>query len=431
MFGFFRRLKSVFTPSPASESESAQSPDPLVAEPPSPQVARSPEAQISGAHDAAVAEPPNPQLSASPSAEVVANAQTQASLPAPVVATQQSALPTVVAASLKPEAMTLAPAAADAASTNDEAGSKDDGASKRGWFARLKGGLAKTRNQLADLFGVVKVDEQMLEDLESALIQADAGIAATESLIAALRQVIKQEKLTDGQAVRYRLRDLIRDRLIPLEGGIDLDRSTPLVLMIAGVNGAGKTTSIGKLARHVQREGKSVLLAAGDTFRDAAREQLAIWGERNGVEVIAQQGGDPAAVAFDAVSAGRARQSGVVMIDTAGRLPTQSHLMDELKKIRRVIGKAMSDAPHEALLILDGNTGQNMLHQVKAFDEAISLSGLVVTKLDGTAKGGALLALAHQLKDRPIPVYFIGVGEGVDDLQAFRAEEFANALLDC
>ena len=431
MFGFFRRLKSVFTPSPASESESAQAPDPLVAEPPSPQVARSPEAQIAGAHDAAVAEPPNPQLSASPSAEVVANAQTQASLPAPVVATQQSALPTVVAASLKPEAMTLAPAAADAASTNDEAGSKDDGASKRGWFARLKGGLTKTRNQLADLFGVVKVDEQMLEDLESALIQADAGIAATESLIAALRQVIKQEKLTDGQAVRYRLRDLIRDRLIPLEGGIDLDRSTPLVLMIAGVNGAGKTTSIGKLARHVQREGKSVLLAAGDTFRAAALEQLAIWGERNGVEVIAQQGGDPAAVAFDAVSAGRARQSGVVMIDTAGRLPTQSHLMDELKKIRRVIGKAMSDAPHEALLILDGNTGQNMLHQVKAFDEAISLSGLVVTKLDGTAKGGALLALAHQLKDRPIPVYFIGVGEGVDDLQAFRAEEFANALLDC
>ena len=431
MFGFFRRLKSVFTPSPASESESAQAPDPLVAEPPSPQVARSPEAQIAGAHDAAVAEPPNPQLSASPSAEVVANAQTQASLPAPVVATQQSALPTVVAASLKPEAMTLAPAAADAASTNDEGGSKDAGASKHGWFARLKGGLAKTRHQLADLFGVVKVDEQMLEDLESALIQADAGIAATESLIAALRQVIKQEKLTDGQAVRYRLRDLIRDRLIPLEGGIDLDRSTPLVLMIAGVNGAGKTTSIGKLARHVQREGKSVLLAAGDTFRAAAREQLAIWGERNGVEVIAQQGGDPAAVAFDAVSAGRARQSGVVMIDTAGRLPTQSHLMDELKKIRRVIGKAMSDAPHEALLILDGNTGQNMLHQVKAFDEAISLSGLVVTKLDGTAKGGALLALAHQLKDRPIPVYFIGVGEGVDDLQAFRAEEFANALLDC
>lgn len=423
MFGFFRRLKSVFTPSPTSESESAQAPDPQVAEPPSPQIAESPSPQDS--------ESPDPQLVQSSRAEVVANTQTQASPPAPVGATQQSALPTEVAAPLKPEAMTLAPASADAASTNNEGGSKDEGASKRGWFARLKGGLAKTRNQLADLFGVVKVDEQMLEDLESALIQADAGIAATESLISALRQTIKQEKLHDGQAVRYRLRDLIRDRLIPLEGGIDLDRSTPLVLMIAGVNGAGKTTSIGKLARHVQREGKSVLLAAGDTFRAAAREQLAIWGERNGVEVIAQQGGDPAAVAFDAVSAGRARQSGVVMIDTAGRLPTQSHLMDELKKIRRVIGKAMSDAPHEALLILDGNTGQNMLHQVKAFDEAISLSGLVVTKLDGTAKGGALLALAHQLKDRPIPVYFIGVGEGVDDLQAFRAEEFANALLDC
>ena len=328
-------------------------------------------------------------------------------------------------------ALEPAPAPAQEPAPAKELAPEPEAQSRLTWFARLKGGLSKTRSKLADLLGVVAIDEQLLEDLEVALIQADAGVAASESLIAALRQAIKQEKLKDGEAVRFWLRDLIRDRLKPLEGGIDLDRSTPLVLMIAGVNGAGKTTSIGKLARHVQREGKSVLLAAGDTFRAAAREQLAIWGQRNGVEVIAQQGGDPAAVAFDAVSAGRARQSGVVMIDTAGRLPTQSHLMEELRKIRRVIGKAMSDAPHESLLILDGNTGQNMLHQVKAFDEAISLTGLVVTKLDGTAKGGALLALAHQLKDRPIPVYFIGVGEGLDDLQAFRAEEFANALLDC
>jgi fused signal recognition particle receptor len=201
-------------------------------------------------------------------------------------------------------------------------------------------------------------------------------------------------------------------------------------MMITGVNGAGKTTSIGKLARHLRREGKSVLLAAGDTFRAAAREQLALWGSRNEVDVISQQGGDPAAVAFDAVAAGRARGTGVVMIDTAGRLPTQQHLMDELKKVRRVLAKAMDGAPHEVLLVLDGNTGQNMLAQVRAFDDAVQLTGLIVTKLDGTAKGGALAALAHTRRERPIPVYFIGVGEGIDDLQAFSAEEFAGALVD-
>jgi len=377
MFGFFRRIKAALAPTP----DAAQAPSVDAAQPPSVDAKHPPSVESK--------QPPSVDARHRP-AEVQAFAEESTEAPAQV----------------KP-------------------------AERISWFARLKGGLAKTRNQLAELFGVVNVDEPLLEDLEAALIQADAGVAAAESLIGALRQAIKQDKLKDVEAVRYRLRDLIRDHLIPLEGGIDLDRSTPLVLMIAGVNGAGKTTSIGKLARHVQREGKTVLLAAGDTFRAAAREQLAIWGERNGVEVISQQGGDPAAVAFDAVSAGRARQSGVVMIDTAGRLPTQSHLMDELRKIRRVIGKAMSDAPHESLLILDGNTGQNMLHQVKAFDEAISLTGLVVTKLDGTAKGGALIALAYQLKQRPIPVYFIGVGEGLDDLQAFRAEEFANALLDC
>jgi len=244
-----------------------------------------------------------------------------------------------------------------------------------------------------------------------------------------LRSVVRKQRLATGEQAREALRKIIADLLRPLERPIDIDRAEPLVMMIAGVNGAGKTTSIGKLAHHLRREGKSILLAAGDTFRAAAREQLAEWGKRNDVQVIAQQGGDPGAVAFDAVTAGRARKIGVVMVDTAGRLPTQTHLMQELRKIHRVIGKAMPDAPHECLLVLDGNTGQNMLAQVKAFDEAVPLTGLIVTKLDGTAKGGALVALAHQRRDAPIPVYFIGVGEGIDDLQAFSADEFAQALL--
>lgn len=317
-------------------------------------------------------------------------------------------------------------AASREAAVRDPAGSDQGG----GWLTRLKRGLSKTRGQLAGFFGFVEIDEGQLEDLETAMICADVGVAASQSLIAELRARIKALKLRDGESVRRCLQQILVERLKILEGGIDLDRVTPLVIMIAGVNGAGKTTSIGKLARHVQREGKTVLLAAGDTFRAAAREQLTIWGQRNGVEVIAQQGGDPAAVAFDAVSAGKARRTGVVMIDTAGRLPTQTHLMEELRKIRKVIGKAMTDAPHESLLILDGNTGQNMLHQFKAFHDVAELTGLVVTKLDGTAKGGALLALAHQLSEKPLPVYFIGIGEGLDDLQPFRAEEFASALLD-
>jgi fused signal recognition particle receptor len=202
------------------------------------------------------------------------------------------------------------------------------------------------------------------------------------------------------------------------------------VVMIAGVNGAGKTTSIGKLAYTFQQQGASVLLAAGDTFRAAAREQLMQWGARNNVTVIAQDGGDPAAVAFDAVNAGRARGAAVVMVDTAGRLPTQLHLMEELKKIRRVIGKADGNAPHEVLLVIDGNTGQNALAQIRAFDAAVNLTGLVVTKLDGTAKGGTLAAVAAGSQGvRPVPVYWIGVGEGLEDLQPFVADEFANALL--
>jgi fused signal recognition particle receptor len=327
-------------------------------------------------------------------------------------------------------------AAAETAETEaDEAAPSDVATAqaptdRRPWMARLKQGLSRTRGNLAGLFIGVKVDEALFEELETALLVSDAGVEATAALLASLRDRVRRQRIEDAAQVKEALRDLLADLLRPLEQPIDIDRATPLVMMITGVNGAGKTTSIGKLAKHLRQEGKTVLLAAGDTFRAAAREQLAQWGSRNEVEVIAQQGADPAAVAFDAVSAGRARGTGVVLVDTAGRLPTQAHLMQELGKIRRVTAKAMQGAPHEVLLVLDGNTGQNMLAQVKAFDDAAQLTGLIVTKLDGTAKGGALVALAHTRREQAIPVYFIGVGERIDDLQAFSADEFAAALVD-
>jgi fused signal recognition particle receptor len=301
---------------------------------------------------------------------------------------------------------------------------------RTGWIKRLRAGLSRTSGQLAGLFGLTRIDEALFEQLETALLVADTGIETTTWLLARLRDRVKKERLETGEDVRQALRAILTELMAPLEAPIDLDRSSPQVWMVTGVNGAGKTTSIGKLAHLLRRENKSVLLAAGDTFRAAARAQLAEWGARNDVAVIAQDGGDPGAVAFDAVSAGIARRTDVVMVDTAGRLPTQTHLMEELRKVRRVIGKALTGAPHEALLVLDGNTGQNMLAQVAAFDAAVALTGLIVTKLDGTAKGGAIVALAHTRRAQPIPVYFIGLGEGVDDLQAFSAQEFVSALLD-
>lgn len=301
---------------------------------------------------------------------------------------------------------------------------------KRSWLSRLKEGLSRTGQNIGGIFVGVKVDEDLFEELETALIMADAGVEATEKLLVELRSRVKKERLSDAQAVKAALRDILAEHLKPLEKHFPLDSARPLVMMIAGVNGAGKTTSIGKLAHAFQAQGASVLLAAGDTFRAAAREQLMEWGARNDVTVIAQEGGDPAAVAFDAVNAGRARQANVVMVDTAGRLPTQLHLMEELRKIKRVIGKADGAAPHEVVLVVDGNTGQNAISQVKAFDAAIELTGLVVTKLDGTAKGGTLAAIAAGSQGvRPIPVYWIGVGEGMHDLQPFVAREFASALL--
>jgi fused signal recognition particle receptor len=301
-----------------------------------------------------------------------------------------------------------------------------EASAKKSWLTRLKSGLSKTSSNLTGIFVGTKIDEDLYEELETALLMSDAGVDATEFLLESLREKVRAERLSDPQQVKTALRTLLIDLLKPLEKSLMLGRAQPLVMMIAGVNGAGKTTSIGKLAKHLQSFDQSVLLAAGDTFRAAAREQLAIWGERNNVTVVSQESGDPAAVIFDAVGAARARKIDVLMADTAGRLPTQLHLMEELRKVKRVIGKAMDSAPHEVLLVIDANTGQNALTQVKAFDDALGLTGLIVTKLDGTAKGGILAAIARQ---RPIPVYFIGVGEKVEDLQPFSAEEFSDALL--
>jgi len=299
--------------------------------------------------------------------------------------------------------------------------------SKISWLARLKSGLSKTSNNLTTLFVGAKIDDELYEELESALLMADAGMDATEYLLNELKKQVKQEKLTEALQVKAALKSIFIDFLTPLEKPLELGRHQPMVMMIAGVNGAGKTTTIGKLAKHMQAHGQSVLLAAGDTFRAAAREQLTVWGERNNVTVISQESGDPAAVAFDSVSSAIAKSINVVMIDTAGRLPSQLHLMEELKKIKRVVTKGMEGAPHEVLLVIDGNTGQNALAQVKAFDDALGLTGLIITKLDGTAKGGILAAIA---RTRPIPVYFIGVGEKIEDLQPFNAREFVEALLD-
>ena len=291
---------------------------------------------------------------------------------------------------------------------------------------RLKAGLRKTGSSISTIFTGTKIDDALYEELEDALLMADTGVKATAHLLQDLKQRVKDSKTTDPAAVKALLADALTELLKPLEKPLAIGQHTPTVIMVAGVNGAGKTTSIGKLTKHLADHGQTVLLAAADTFRAAAREQLGVWATRNTVEIVSQDGGDPAAVSFDAVTAGRARRKDVVLVDTAGRLPTQLHLMEELRKIKRVVAKADAGAPHEVLLVIDGNTGQNALNQVKAFDEALQLTGLIVTKLDGTAKGGVLAAIAQE---KPIPVYLIGVGEKVEDLETFSAREFAQALL--
>jgi len=314
------------------------------------------------------------------------------------------------------------------------------GAGRKSWLDRLSAGLRKTGSNISQVFTGARIDDALYEELESALLMADAGTKATAWLLEDLKRRVKESKATDPAAVKALLAQALAELLQPLEGALRVGTQDggPTVIMVAGVNGAGKTTSIGKLTAHLADSGATVLLAAADTFRAAAKEQLAVWAARNTVEIISQDGGDPAAVSFDAVSAARARGRDVVLIDTAGRLPTQLHLMDELRKIKRVIAKADPGAPHEVLLVIDGNTGQNALAQTKAFDEALDLTGLIITKLDGTARGGVLAAIAMWASERraarpylrPLAVYFVGVGEKLEDLERFNAREYAQALLD-
>jgi fused signal recognition particle receptor len=305
--------------------------------------------------------------------------------------------------------------------------SSENSPEKSSWLNRLKNGLSRTGNQLSELLGRGgRIDEDLFEELETILITSDVGMDATRFLLADVRRQIKENKFTEPAQLKASLAHSLVKLLHPLEHVLVADSHKPFVIMLCGVNGAGKTTSIGKLAKYFQNQGKSVLLAAGDTFRAAAREQLMEWGSRNNVTVIAQQSGDAAAVIFDAIHAAQARGIDVVLADTAGRLTTQAHLMEEIKKVKRVIAKVLPEAPHEVLLVLDANTGQNALSQVKAFDEALNVTGLILTKLDGTAKGGVIAAIA---KAHPIPLRFIGVGEGIEDLRPFVAEDFVKALL--
>ncbi len=302
---------------------------------------------------------------------------------------------------------------------------------KLSWTERLKAGLAKTRSklgkQLAGLFGGGKIDEDLYEELETVLLTADMGVDATMHLLDDVRERVSLKGLKDASELKGALKDALLELIGPLEVPLSVEGKQPFVIMMAGVNGAGKTTSIGKLAKYYQSQGKKVMLAAGDTFRAAAREQLIAWGERNNVTVIAQQGGDAAAVCFDAIQAAKARGIDVVLADTAGRLPTQLHLMEEIKKVKRVIQKAIPDGPHEVMLVLDANTGQNAVTQVKAFDDALGLTGLILSKLDGSAKGGVIAAIAKQ---RPVPLRFVGVGESIDDLRPFSARDYVDALFD-
>jgi fused signal recognition particle receptor len=359
--------------------------------------------------EAALAAAPVPEASVAPSP-----VPSPAPMPLPPVAPKPAP---IVAA---PPPPVMAPVAAPAP------------APRPTWIARLREGLRRTGLSLAGVFSRTTIDDALYEELEEALLLADTGVKATQFLLDTLKQRVRETRTTDPQAVKGLLTDALTELLQPLERALEVGRHQPTVMMVVGVNGAGKTTSIGKLTRHLLDADQKVLLAAADTFRAAAREQLAVWADRadglvkGQVDFVSQQGADPAAVTFDAVNAGRARKVDVVIADTAGRLPTQLHLMEELRKIQRVIAKAQPDAPHEVLLVVDGNTGQNALAQVRAFDDALKLTGLVVTKLDGTAKGGVLAAIA---RERPVPVYFIGVGEKLEDLQTFNAREFAQALL--
>jgi fused signal recognition particle receptor len=308
---------------------------------------------------------------------------------------------------------------------------KEDKAAKPGFFERLKNGLSKTHETFVGridslLLGKKQIDAATLEELEEILISADIGVTTTTELIALLEQRLKRNELSDGEALKRALKEEILSRLSRESAPVDVDSSKPYVIMVIGVNGVGKTTTIGKLAGKFRSEGKEVLLVAADTFRAAAAEQLEIWAERVGVDIVRhKEGADPSAVVFDGCRAGLARNKDIVFVDTAGRLHTKVNLMEELKKMRRIMGREIPGAPHETLLILDASTGQNALSQARLFREAAGVTGLAITKLDGTAKGGIVVAISSELK---IPVRFIGVGEGIDDLREFDSEQFVNAI---
>ena len=410
MFSFFKKK-----PAPAPESPPAAPPVAAPVADPAAPAAAAPAAEAGGSWwKAAVG-----KLTGAPAAPVPAPAAPGPE-PGPAAPATPAELAPAIPAAAAP-AVPAAPAAVPAPLPEPPAP-----ATRQSWLDKLRNGLRKTGSSIAQVFTGTQIDDALYEELESALLMADAGVKATEFLLADLKRRVKEAKATDPVRVKALLGDALTELLAPLEKALVVGEFQPTVMMVVGVNGAGKTTSIGKLTRHLADADQTVLLAAADTFRAAAREQLAVWADRNRVEIISQEGADPAAVAFDAVSAGKARKRDVVIADTAGRLPTQLHLMEELKKIKRVITKADPGAPHQVLLVVDGNTGQNALTQVKAFDDALGLTGLIVTKLDGTAKGGVLAAIA---RERPVPVYFIGVGEKLEDLQTFSAREFAQALL--
>jgi fused signal recognition particle receptor len=405
MFSFFKKKPAADSSAPAPAAAPAETHADVPAEAPAPaRSVFSPSRWFGGKP----VEPPPAETPSPPPATPADVLEPPVAAPAPAPA-------------LAPAAETPAPVQAPAVAPAEAAPPE-----RSGWLSKLKTGLRKTGNSITAAFVNAQIDENLYEELEEALLMADTGVKATEYLLDDLRRRVRSNMATEASQVKLLLAEAIADLLRPLEKDLVIGEHTPTVIMVAGVNGAGKTTSIGKLTKHLLSEGASVLLAAADTFRAAAREQLLVWADRNTVEIVSQEGGDPAAVSFDAVNAGKARGKDVVLVDTAGRLPTQLHLMDELKKIKRVVARADATAPHEVLLVIDGNTGQNALAQVRSFDEALGLTGLVITKLDGTAKGGVLCAIA---RERPVPVYFIGVGEKLEDLETFKAREFAQALM--
>jgi fused signal recognition particle receptor len=303
---------------------------------------------------------------------------------------------------------------------------------KSGFFGfadKIKKGLTKTREKLTSeltlLFTGKKIDEALFEELETILLTSDVGISATTYLLDTIRASVKKNNIENADEIKGLLKEKLIELLTPIENPLVLRGANPHVIMVVGVNGAGKTTTIGKLTKIFLNENKSVLIAAGDTFRAAATEQLQVWGERNNVHVVSQASGDPSAVIFDAINSAKAKKIDIVIADTAGRLPTQKHLIDEITKVKRVINKCHEEAPHEILLVLDANTGQNAISQLKIFNEALGITGLALTKLDGTAKGGIIAAIA---KEQPTPLRYIGVGESIDDLKVFNAQEYVDAL---